>query len=394
MTEVVLETPLTDDQRECLETAKSAADSLLGLVNDLLNFEKIEAGKLELDLADFSLRPAVDDALRPLTVTARAKGLKLFCKVAPDVPEALIGDAGRLRQVLTNLIGNAVKFTKEGEVAVQVEIVDDRPDEKGAVLRFAVSDTGIGIPPDGQERIFRAFEQVDSSTTRHYGGTGLGLTIAARLVALMGGTITVDSKPGQGSTFAFTTRFRRQPHPAQAGVARPSVVPPDGIAPSPIAAPLHVLVAEDSEFNSRHLERLLLRLGHQIRLAKDGRETLALLGIGGDGAETVVAQTPGFDVLLLDIHMPELDGFAVVKAIRERERVTGAHLPVIALTARSRQEDREDCLSAGMDDYLSKPIQAAQLFAAIERQLQAARGIPPLEPPQRGDDTTLPDPVS
>ena len=287
MTELVLATPLTDDQRQCLDTVKSAADSLLGLVEDLLDFEKIEAGMLELAPADFSLRRVLDDTLRPLAVPARAKGLTLSSDVAPDVPDALVGDAGRLRQVLTNLVGNAVKFTKQGEAAVRVELVDRPADEGEAVLRFAVRDTGIGIPPDGRERIFRAFEQQDSSTTRRYGGTGLGLTIAARLVGLMGGRITVESEPGRGSTFAFTARFGRQSHPPQAVVARPSVVSPEVTAPGPILAPLHILVAEDSDFNSRHLERLLGRQGHHIRLAKDGREALALLGIGGhrDGVE-------------------------------------------------------------------------------------------------------------
>ena len=214
MTELALDTPLTEDQRQYLKTVKSAADNLLGMINDLLDFSKIEAGKLELDLADFSLRAAVGDTLRALAVRAHRKGLELIYDVQPDVPDALVGDAGRLRQVLLNLVGNAIKFTEDGEVVVRVEVAGEpAPEEVG--LRFTVSDTGIGIPPDQQERIFRAFEQEDTSTTRRYGGTGLGLTIAARLVALMGGTITVQSEPGRGSTFAFTARFGRQPHPAE-----------------------------------------------------------------------------------------------------------------------------------------------------------------------------------
>ena len=222
MTELVLGTPLSDDQRQSLRTVKAAADNLLSILNDLLDFSKIEAGKMELDPADFGLRAALGDAVRTLAMRAHNAGLELVSHVDPDVPDALVGDAGRLRQVLLNLIGNAIKFTKEGEVVVTVrrdegrEMRAEKDTDRGlpssllhhpSALLFAVSDTGIGIPPEKQEKIFRAFEQEDTSTTRKYGGTGLGLTIAARLVALMGGTITVDSEPGRGSTFAFTAQF-------------------------------------------------------------------------------------------------------------------------------------------------------------------------------------------
>ena len=497
MTELVLDTPLTEDQRQCLKTVKSAADNLLGLMNDLLDFSKIEAGKLELDPADFSLRAAVGDTLRALAVRAHTKGLELIYDVQPEVPDALVGDAGRLRQVLLNLVGNAIKFTDAGEVVVRVEVAGEPAPEGEVGLRFTVRDTGIGIPRDQQERIFRAFEQEDSSTTRRYGGTGLGLTIAARLVALMRGQITVESEPGRGSTFAFTARLGLQPHPPEQVPVRPPVLlhdlpvlvvddnatnrhileewlrgwqmepaavgdglaaldalwdavsvgrpyalvlldarmpDTDGLAlaakirkraelaatriilltsgerpgdwdrireqridahllkpvqqdelletiyrvmsrangdappaagpvggrepaaaPVPAAAPLHILVAEDNEINAQLLERLLARRGHRVRLANNGREALAL------------AEEGGFDLLLLDVHMPELDGFQVIQAVRERERSAGGHLPVIALTARARQEDRERCLAAGMDDFLAKPIQAADLWAATER---------------------------
>src|SRR5205814_239745 len=210
MTELVLDTSLAEDQRQSLKTVKSAANNLLGIINDLLDFSKIEAGKLELIPEDFSLRAAIGDTMRALAVRAHKKGLELIYQVQPDVPDALVGDAGRLRQVLLNLVGNAVKFTDAGEVVVTVEILGAPPPSPGAGevgLRFTVRDTGIGIPPDQQARIFRAFEQEDTSTTRKYGGTGLGLTNASRLVALMGGAINVDSAPGRGSTFAFTARF-------------------------------------------------------------------------------------------------------------------------------------------------------------------------------------------
>src|SRR3954467_6930522 len=240
MTELALDTPLTDDQRQCLKTVKSAADNLLGIINDLLDFSKIEAGKLELEPADFSLRAALGDTLRALAMRAHRKGLELVSDVQPDVPDALVGDAGRLRQVLLNLVGNAIKFTEEGEVVVRVEVAGEpAPGEAG--VRFAVSDTGIGIPPDKQEKVFRAFEQEDTSTTRRYGGTGLGLSIAARLVALMGGTIAVKSEPGRGSTFDFTAKFGCRPDAPKAAACPPALL-----------RGLRVLVVDDNATN-RHI---------------------------------------------------------------------------------------------------------------------------------------------
>jgi PAS domain S-box-containing protein len=370
LTELVLGTALTDCQQQSLRTVKSAADNLLGIINDLLDFSNIEAGKLELHPSDFALRGAVDDTLRTLAVRARAKGLKLAGHVAPDVPDALVGDAGRLRQVLLNLVGNAIKFTDAGEVKVRVEAlsggaVSEERSEAGSTttqslpvttrLRFTVSDTGIGIPKDKQARIFEAFEQEDSSTTRKYGGTGLGLTIASRLIASMGGQIAVDSELGRGSTFSFTARFGRQ-----SDLARPPSPPvPD---PGPAYKPLSILVAEDNEFNAQLLEQLLAARGHHVRVASSGREAVSLSG------------QQAFDLCLLDVHMPELDGIQVARAIRERERTAIGHLPIIAVTAGSRQEDRERCLAAGMDDFLAKPIQSAELWAAVDRVLRKEEG--------------------
>jgi len=369
MTELVLESPLTADQRQCLETARSAAEGLLGLVYDLLDFEKIEAGKLELDPADFSLRDTLGAIVRTLAVQAQAKALGLACDLPPDVPDAMVGDADRLRHVLLNLISNAIKFTSQGGVVVRVDVADDTAPEGSVALRVQAIDTGIGIPYDGQGRIFRAFEQVDSSSTRRYGGTGLGLTIAAGLVGLMGGAIGVESEPGRGSTFSFTAWFGRQPDPLDRVIARPSDALHGAATPTPVAAPLRILVAEDSEFNARHQERLLTGWGHAVRVAADGREALEL------------AVGEAFDLLLLDVHMPELDGFQVVREIRRSEQATGGHLPVIALTACARKEDRESCLAAGMDDYLAKPVRAAELFATIGRV--AAGGGPRPEPGDR-----------
>ncbi len=355
MTELALDTQLTNDQRQILKTVKSAADNLLGLINDLLDFSKIEAGKLELDISEFSLRSALCDTLRALKLRAKAKGLQFACDVDTAVPDTLLGDAGRLRQVLLNLVGNAVKFTDTGEISLRVTVAD-RPPDGSTVLHFCVADTGIGIPSEKQQKIFRAFEQEDTSTTRKYGGTGLGLTIAARLVELMGGAISVTSAPGKGSTFAFTARFQIQPE----GAPRPTHVLPDvdSLASEVVTAParpLRVLVAEDNDFNAQLIEQLLVRRGHHVSLAQNGREALAML------------RDSTFDLLLLDIHMPELDGFEVTQEIRRRERESLGHLPIVALTARSRSEDRDRCLAAGMDEFLTKPFRADDLWAVIDR---------------------------
>jgi PAS domain S-box-containing protein len=356
MTELALDTSLTNDQRQILKTVKSAGDNLLVLINDLLDFSKIEAGKLELDVSEFSLRAVMCDTLRALKLRAKAKGVDFACEIGAEVPDSLLGDAGRLRQVLLNLIGNAVKFTEAGAVRVWVALAESANDGN-LVLQFTVTDTGIGIPQDKQQRIFRAFEQEDTSTTRKYGGTGLGLTISARLVDLMGGAISVESQPGQGSTFAFTAHLKRQPEPdhGASALAQPEVTPPAPLRSPLKGTPLRVLVAEDNDFNAQLIEQLLVRRGHQVSLAADGRVALALL------------ESSPFDLLFLDIHMPELDGFDVTAAIRARERETGSHMPVVALTARSRSEDRDRCLAAGMDEFLTKPFRADDLWGVIER---------------------------
>jgi PAS domain S-box-containing protein len=516
MNELALDTLLTDQQRKYLTVVQSAAEALLLVIDDLLDFSKIEAGKLELDRATFSLRAALNDTLRSLALRAHRKGLELVGHIHPEVPDSYVGDAGRLRQVLTNLVGNAIKFTEKGEVVLEVEMLAEGngsgqgepldPESPPCTLLFAVRDTGIGIPREKQQKIFEAFEQADSSTTRRYGGTGLGLSIASRLVGLMGGQITVESEQGRGSTFRFTVRLhqpllqpdratlrapaelhalpvlivddnatsrrtleawlrgwgtqptavgdssaalealglavaagrpfaltvldtrlpgtdtlalaahvrqtrelaasaivllavedqaagelrryhelgiaacvtkplqeeefldavcraRSLPLPlrrdegramrdeASARVSDPSVIP----LPSALRRRLHVLVAEDNPYNQAVMEDLLPRGGHTLHIAGDGRAALA------------ATEQDHFDVMLLDIHMPELDGFQVIAVQRQREQGTGRHLPVIALTARSAAGERERCLQAGMDDYLAKPVRAAELFAAIDR---------------------------
>jgi CheY-like chemotaxis protein len=309
----------------------------------------IAAGKLALDPVDFSLSSAITDATRALAGRAQRKGLELTSHVQLDVPDGLIGDVGRLRQVLMNLVGNALKFTGQGKVEVEVRLARDEMPDDSLCLLFEVRDTGIGIAREKQADIFRAFEQADASTTRKYGGTGLGLTISSQLVALMGGEITVESEPGQGSTFGFTARFGRS--------SRVEFGAPVTSAGSPSDEPalvvhrneaawrrlptvgarrtLRFLVAEDNELNVSLLRELLSHGGHRARFASDGRAAL-----------TLVASGP-FDVLLLDLHMPEMDGFEVVRIIRENERTTGKHLPIIALTARSSSRDRGRCSLPG-----------------------------------------------
>jgi two-component system, sensor histidine kinase and response regulator len=346
MTELALDTPLNEDQRQCLRTVKSAADSLLGLINDLLDFSKIEAGKLELTPADFSLRATVGESVRALAVRAHKEGLELVCHVQPDTPDALIGDAARLRQVLLNLVGNAIKFTERGEVVVRVRPdigpigpIGPISDPADALLHFEVRDTGIGIPPDKQETIFRAFEQEDASTTRRYGGTGLGLTISARLAALMGGTITVQSEPGRGSTFDFTAKFGRQPHPAEKTPALPPV----------LLRGLQVLVVDDNATNRRILEELLQSWLMRPTLVDGAAAALAEL-------EAAAASGEPYPLVLLDVCMPEVDGFALAAQIRGQPRL--AEATILMLSSGDRHGDAVRCQQLGVDLYLTKPDQA------------------------------------
>lgn len=357
MTEMVLETPLAEEQGRALAAVKSAADGLLLIIEDLLDFSKIEAGRVDLSKDPLSLRAHLTETLRPFVLSAKRKGLKLAEEVSADVPDGLLADAGRLRQVLVNLVGNAVKFTARGEVSLRVEVVGEgqAASPESAHLRFVVRDTGIGIPLDKQAVIFDAFAQQDMSTTRQYGGTGLGLTIAARLAKLMGGEILVTSEPGRGSTFTFTAPFATRSGDAPLVPSRPSLRPPVRLGA------LRVLVAEDNEVNADLLRRLLEKRGHEAYLTMRGDDALE------------AAEAGTFDLLLLDLHMPGADGFEVIRRIRERERVTGGHLPTIALTARSRAEDRDRCLAAGMDEFLAKPIHANALWVAIEQVTSGPR---------------------
>jgi signal transduction histidine kinase/DNA-binding response OmpR family regulator len=504
MTELALDAARTPEQRDYLRMVLSSADSLLEVVNDILDFSRIEARRLELREQDLELRETLALALRPLALRAAEKGIDVVCRVAPDVPEALRADAGRLRQILVNLVGNAVKFTDRGEITVGVET--EVEDEEGLLLRFDVRDTGIGIPEVDQATIFEAFTQVDGTSTRHHGGTGLGLAISSQLARLMGGRIHVVSTPGEGSTFTFTAAFQRsrpgtpeapprlprglsalvaEAHPLvrdtilegllawgaspvsvthsadeafsalreapaprilfvdaslvegnaalrtalRNAVARGSAVvmmsAPLGpssegepelvktsarlfkpFAPSELRRavllaleggapaaqglgegtrvalrarrPLRVLLAEDSTVNRAVVVRRLQRWGHYVTAVGDGR-----------AAVQAFEQEP-FDLVLMDIQMPRMDGLAATAAIREREDRTGRHVPILALTAHALQGDRERVLNAGLDGHIAKPVRTHDLFEAVESAASAGPpGGPPRTTPAAADEREL-----
>ena len=349
--DLVLGTRLAPDQLEYISMAKASAATLLALLNEILDLSKIEAGRLDLNPAQFDLRQCVEASIDLFAARAHEKNLSLSLRIGNQVPNALIGDDLRLRQVLANLVGNAIKFTGRGEVALEV-VVAAPPAGQRITLQFTVRDTGPGIPLEKQTLIFQPFSQVDTSTTRRFGGTGLGLTISSRLVALMGGRIWVDSAPGYGSRFHFTAEF---------GVAEASRPLPPAAGPVPpetFEAPrrsLRILLAEDNYVNQVVAARLLEKQGHVVTTVQTGRE--ALRALSGHP----------FDVVLMDVQMPEMDGLEATAAIRESEEASGAHLPIVAMTASAMRGDREACLAAGMDDYISKPISADILFELLKR---------------------------
>ncbi len=501
MTELTLDTDLTAEQRDHLELVQSSGLSLLTLINDILDFSKIESGQLELDVTEFEMAPSIGGALRTLAIRAQRKGLELACHIAADVPEVFEGDAGRIGQVLINLVGNAIKFTEHGEVVVHLKNEGRQGDMVD--LHVSVQDTGVGIPADKQAMIFEAFAQADTSTTRKYGGTGLGLAISRQLVALMGGRLWVESIPGEGSTFHFTVGLRvargsiaeriRIPSPklkgmpvlvvddngtnrqiieevvrswgmrptlasggsaaltlleqaAAAGKSFPLILldahmpdidgfavaerikgdpahaatavviltssgwPGDldrcrelgvaahlikpvvqgdlleavvralkisferaavhqSIAPEVVPVrgrQLRILLAEDNEVNRALAVKILQKRGHTVLVAGDGRQALAAF------------EREHPDLVLMDVQMPEMDGFAATAAIRALEKATGGHVPIVALTAHAMKGDRERCLEGGMDDYVTKPLRLDELFAAIARLIPAEETIGPV----------------
>src|SRR2546426_7684475 len=349
MTDLALETQLTPEQREYLETVKMSGDSLLGVINDILDFSKIEVGKIDLEAVDFNLCDCLETTLKSLALHAHEKGLELLCEVAPEVPEMVRGDSSRLRQIVINLVGNAIKFANQGEVALKVE--SDAPEGEELLLRFTVADTGIGIPREKQESIFEPFTQADASTTRKFGGTGLGLTISSRLVGMMGGKIWLESEVDRGSEFHFTARL---------GLAHAKPDEPGALAPMVNLSGVKVLVVDDNRTNRRILEGMLKRWEMNVASVEAAEEALEQFC-------AALAMGEPFELILTDMHMPKMDGFALVEQIRQRPELSTA--TIMMLTSAGHRGDAARCEELGVSAYLLKPIRQSELREAVARVL-------------------------
>ena len=342
MTQLALSLARESEQQEYLKVAQTSADSLMALLNDILDLSRIEAGKLTVEPIPFDPRALVQDTVRLLEVTASAKGLSILVDCATDLPKQIVADPLRLRQVLMNLIGNAIKFTAAGYIHVGVA-----PAASPQVLRFSVRDTGIGIPLEKQEQVFKAFTQADGSITRKFGGTGLGLTISSKLIDLMGGTMHLESEPGKGTFFELFVPYQTGPV-RELRDSAPAAV--DSEAP---LREMRILLAEDNSVNQKVAARLLEKHGHSVFIAGNGYEAVA-----ATSRET-------FDLILMDVQMPGMDGFQATATIRASEAGSSRHIPIIAMTAHAMSGDRERCVAAGMDGYVPKPLQLAKLFREI-----------------------------
>jgi CheY-like chemotaxis protein len=373
MNELLLDTGLTDEQRAYAEQVSRSGEQMLAIINDILDISKIETGQLELDLIDFALHDKIEHACAVAGIEARAKGLDFDVVIDPDVPQHVHGDSGRIRQIILNLVANAVKFTASGSVVVRASVPSHTDDT--ARVRVAVTDTGIGIDPVALDKMFEPFTQADSSTTRNYGGTGLGLAIARELTDLMSGKIGAESEPGRGSTFWFEVELpvARAPLDVRSNGASPAPAPrrTPGTAMAPLGpdTPL-VLVAEDTPVNQIVAIRALQRCGCRAHAVNDGYEALEAL------------LTQRYDAILMDCQMPEMDGYQTTGELRRRE-VGGRRTPVIAMTAHAMKGDLEKCLAAGMDDYVSKPLRHQALAEVLQRWL------PPHHEPADSSDENL-----
>jgi CheY-like chemotaxis protein/nitrogen-specific signal transduction histidine kinase/HPt (histidine-containing phosphotransfer) domain-containing protein len=360
MLELARHTEFGPKQHHYIETARRSAETLLGIINGILDISKIEAGKIELEESAFDLRDIVEEVTESFAGVADGKGLEMTCLVPANLPTALVGDSGRLRQILTNLIGNAVKFTEKGEVGVRVQVLE--VDAGSAYIAFEVTDSGIGIALDKQQYIFDAFIQADSSTTRRYGGTGLGLSIAKQLCEMMGGAIELTSEPGRGSNFRFTARFGRQQEADKPAGTAPRfaapTVPPEGVAGT------RVLLVEDNPVNLEVAVGILESFGCKVETATNGVEALDRYA----GRQ--------YGLIFMDCQLPGMDGFEATAAIRKQEAGSDRHVPIVALTASAIEGDREQCLAAGMDDYLPKPFTAGQMRSILANWLSLPQPDP------------------
>ena len=395
MNRLALERERDPDQRKLLQAVRNSADSLLGILNDILDFSKIEAGQLQLSKRPFALRRLLETVVSTMNVPATEKGLRLTVRAHDDLPSVCVGDDLRIRQILLNLVQNAIKFTERGEVAVSVEQMPENGAAGGVILHWMVRDTGIGIPAEQQARIFNTFEQADSSYVRRYGGTGLGLSISRQLAEMLGGRLWVESRPGEGSTFHCTVAVEAGSEAEVEAVRQPDNGTGGGVRD------LHLLVVDDNEVN-RDLIRMVLEKDHRVTTAEHGLEALRALAAGGP-----------FDAVFMDVQMPEMDGLTVTRVIRAMERgaeppalldeglaaqlagrLAGGHVPVIAMTAHAMGGDEARCLAAGMDDYVTKPFQPEQLRTVL-RLLRPGRGAqgatPAVTPPTAATAAAAPE---
>jgi PAS domain S-box-containing protein len=353
-TQLLQDTSLADPQRQLLEAMHRSAESLLVLVNDILDFSKIEAGKMSLEVADVELHPLIADVITLTSEAAKKKGLLVQVQLAPDIPSVLRGDPIRLRQILFNLVGNAVKFTERGGIHISVKTVPCRQEHSDAiVLQWTVKDSGIGITAEQRSRLFGAYIQAEDSTARRYGGTGLGLMICCQLVELMGGAMMVESTPGKGSAFTYTTYLL----PAIQRAVSAHAATPCAASTVDRATPLRILVVDDNQINQVVACKFLQKLGCQVEVARNGREAVESIAHAA------------YDGVLMDCEMPVMNGYEATQEIRRREQTTARRLPIIALTGHASPEDTEKCRQAGMDDVLTKPMTLLSLREKLDRLL-------------------------
>jgi len=353
MLQLLSETRLSQEQQGYVASTVYSANALLTLINDILDFSKIEAGKLEIEIIDFDIKDMMDAVIDTLAPKAFEKGLELFYLIEKNVPMLLSGDPARIRQILLNLIGNAIKFTEKGKIFIKIQL--EKETTTDCILLFEVKDTGLGIPTDKTSKLFHLFTQVDASTTRKFGGTGLGLAISKQLTELMGGNIGVTSKPDEGSVFWFTVKLEKQEFTHADD--KVNQIAPDKEKPLEIYPHLKILIAEDNIINQKVVSIMLKKMGHSITIADDGLKALQLYKQGS------------FDLILMDIQMPVMDGEEATRKIRRFEKKGKTHIPIIALTANAMKGDKERFIESGMDNYVTKPIKKEKLLKAIHSVL-------------------------